>query len=209
MPTRTSLSLLIALLSGFTALSAQALDKEKLDRYFAVLDSSERFLGSVALSQQGQIAYTRSVGFAQLEPLQKADENTRYRIGYFPDTKTAFALCANGSRINNNDVSIALLSAANGKHFDLPTFSIYTINEADLDLYPGSYASAQIPLKISIRREGQRLMAQATGQPSFPLEATALHVFKFEQAGIVMEFDPENQRLLLKQAGAEFLFEKE
>src|SRR5690554_4349148 len=82
-------------------------------------------------------------------------------------------------------------------------------DQLDLDLYPDSYASAQIPLKISIHREGQRLMAQATGQPSFPLEATALHIFKFEQAGIVMEFDPENQRLLLKQAGAEFLFERE
>lgn len=82
-------------------------------------------------------------------------------------------------------------------------------DQLGLGLYPGSYASAQIPLKITIKREGQGLTAQATGQPSFPLEAEARHIFKFEQAGIVMEFDPENQRLLLKQAGAEFLFERE
>jgi hypothetical protein len=43
------------------------------------------------------------------------------------------------------------------------------------------------------------LIAQASGQSSFPLEATELDKFKFDQAGIVMEFNPsEKTRTLFR-----------
>lgn len=53
-------------------------------------------------------------------------------------------------------------------------------------------------------------MAQATGQPAFPLEATANHIFEFQQAGGVrMEFDAENNTMVLKQAGQVYNYTKE
>lgn len=52
-------------------------------------------------------------------------------------------------------------------------------------------------------------MAQATGQPSFPLEATANHIFEFQQAGVRMEFDVENNTMVLKQAGQVYNYTKE
>jgi hypothetical protein len=39
---------------------------------------------------------------------------------------------------------------------------------------------------------------QATGQPSFPLEADGKDVFKFDATGITMEFDPEKNEMNLK-----------
>ena len=53
------------------------------------------------------------------------------------------------------------------------------------------------------------MLAQATGQPSFPLEATAVNVFKFDQAGVVMEFNADKKEMTLKQGGKDYLFKKE
>ena len=53
------------------------------------------------------------------------------------------------------------------------------------------------------------LIAQATGQSSFPLEATEKDKFKFDQAGIKMEFNTEKNEMTLKQGGGNYLFTKE
>jgi len=130
-------------------------------------------------------------------------------FSYFPDGKVSYALTSNGTRMNNNDISIAVLSAAYGKPFDLPEFSTYEINPSELDRYVGVYASAELPLKITVTREDNTLIAQGTGQPSFPLEPASEHTFTFEQAGVVMEFDPGNGSMILKQAGGTYSFSKE
>ncbi|HLW62039.1 MAG TPA: serine hydrolase domain-containing protein [Flavobacterium sp.] len=130
-------------------------------------------------------------------------------FSYFPEDAVSYALTSNGTNFNNNEISIAVLSAILDKPYELPNFSTYQVNEKDLDSYSGLYASTQIPLKITITKEGNSLTAQATGQSAFPLEATAQHQFKFQQAGIVLEFNPEEQTMILKQGGGEFLFKKE
>ena len=80
---------------------------------------------------------------------------------------------------------------------------------ADLDRYAGNYASATFPLKIVVTREGSALKAQATGQPDFALDAVSKDVFKFDPAGIRMEFDAATPTFKLKQGGQEFEFKKE
>jgi hypothetical protein len=52
------------------------------------------------------------------------------------------------------------------------------------------------------------LTGQATGQPSFPLEAVEPNHFKFTPAGVVMRFDPEQKTLTLEQGGGIFLFSR-
>ncbi|MEO5906721.1 MAG: peptidase, partial [Saprospiraceae bacterium] len=71
------------------------------------------------------------------------------------------------------------------------------------------YASEQIPIKITITRNDHILKAQGEGQPAFPLEATGPASFKFDPAGVVMEFNPSNNTMVLKQGGYEFLFKRE
>jgi Zn-dependent M28 family amino/carboxypeptidase len=85
----------------------------------------------------------------------------------------------------------------------------YAPTAADLDRYVGSYASAQIPLKITFTKEGAALQAQATGQPAFALEAVRQGIFKFDQAQIRVEFDPAKPAFTLKQGGGSFVFMKE
>lgn len=130
-------------------------------------------------------------------------------FSYFSDSGVAFALTSNGSVYNNNDIAIAVLSATFGKPYDIPEFKTIQLTSADLDKYLGTYATTSLPLKLAITKEDNRLIAQATGQQALPLDAADKDIFTFERAGIVMEFNPAEQTLLLKQGGGEFLFKKE
>ena len=80
---------------------------------------------------------------------------------------------------------------------------------ADLDCYVGSYTSPQIPLKITVSREGNVLKAQATGQPAFALDAMSKDVFKFDPVSVRVEFDAANPTFTTKQGGASLQFTKE
>lgn len=52
-------------------------------------------------------------------------------------------------------------------------------------------------------------MAHATGQPVFNLEYTGPHQFKFEQAGVILIFDPAASNITLKQGGKSFTYAKD
>ncbi|WP_031528146.1 serine hydrolase domain-containing protein [Dyadobacter crusticola] len=68
---------------------AQQIDKAKLDAYFDALEKNDKFMGSVAISQNGNVIYTRTLGFSNVETRKKPDQNTRYRIGSISKTFTA------------------------------------------------------------------------------------------------------------------------
>ena len=130
-------------------------------------------------------------------------------FGYFPAEKVAFAYTSNGSNYNNNNVAIAILSAVFNQPYEIPSFQTLDLSSNDLDQYLGIYSSKDIPLKITITKNDKTLMAQATGQSSFPLEATDQNIFKFDQAGIVLEFKPSDKKMILKQGGKTYNFTQE
>ncbi|HZK94253.1 MAG TPA: D-alanyl-D-alanine carboxypeptidase, partial [Prolixibacteraceae bacterium] len=88
-------------------------------------------------------------------------------------------------------------------------FTSVSMKTEELDKYLGVYSSTQLPLKITITKDNTSLIAQATGQSSFPLEATEKDKFKFDQAGVVIEFNPDKNEMTLKQNGGVFLFTKD
>lgn len=86
--TKNALTLLSFLIVSCFA-QAQKLDTVKLDQYFKTLEQNNKFMGSVAVSQNGKITYTKSIGFSNAEEKIKADKNTKYRIGSISKTFTA------------------------------------------------------------------------------------------------------------------------
>jgi len=130
-------------------------------------------------------------------------------FSYFPDSNITFAFISNGINYNANDIAIAVLSAVYDKPFDIPEFKTYQVTDEELDKYLGAYASAQIPLKMTITKVNGKLFGQATGQSSFPLEATGKDKFEFVQAGIILEFNPTDKTMVLKQGGGVFSFVRE
>jgi hypothetical protein len=83
------------------------------------------------------------------------------------------------------------------------------ITSADLDKYVGTYNSKQIPVKIVITKDGNKLMAEPTGQPNIELKNSAKDTFTFEEAGVEMIFDTAKNEMTLKQGGGAFIFTKE
>lgn len=78
---KTILSGLLIFVFSLIGLAQTNFDKTKLDNYFNTLEQNNKFMGSVAVSQNGEIIYTKSIGFADVENSIKATENTKYRIG--------------------------------------------------------------------------------------------------------------------------------
>lgn len=130
-------------------------------------------------------------------------------FSYFPQDGIAFAITSNGTGYDMNAISLAVLSSAYNKPFDLPDFKTISLTSDDLTPYLGIYSSKQMPLKITISRNNNVLVAQATGQSSFELNATEKHIFKFDMAGIVLIFNPAKNQMTLKQGGGVFTFSKE
>ena len=83
------------------------------------------------------------------------------------------------------------------------------LKTTDLDKYLGVYSSKQIPVKITITKEGTDLFAEATGQEKFPLTTGAKDTFTFAPAGIELVFDSTKNEMTLKQGGGVFVFTKD
>ncbi|HZX74665.1 MAG TPA: hypothetical protein VFE57_09605, partial [Cyclobacteriaceae bacterium] len=124
----------------------------------------------------------------------------------------AIAYCTNGVVYPMNDILIGALSIYFNRPYTIPTFKVlpsFAVKTEDLDKYLGVYSSDKIPMKITITKNDATLIAQATGQSSFPLDAIEKDKFKFDPAGINMEFNPDKNEFVLKQAGGSMLFSKE
>lgn len=80
-------SVLLGLLSQLCF--SQSIDKEKLNTFFDVLEKNNKFIGTVSINLDGKEIYFKSTGFADMATQQKADENTKYRIGSVTKTFTA------------------------------------------------------------------------------------------------------------------------
>jgi D-alanyl-D-alanine carboxypeptidase len=151
-----------------------------------------------------QIPFDKSLGYGHSGGI----DGFSSVYSHFADENISYALTSNGTNINNNDISIAVLSAVYNKPYEIPVFKTYNVTSEDLDKYLGVYVSKQISLKITVTKNGNTLIAQATEQPSFPLEATEKDKFKFDQAGVVLEFNPTNKAMILKQGGGQYTFTK-
>lgn len=129
-------------------------------------------------------------------------------LGYFKDEKLAIALTSNGNVYDNNNIAIAALSSFFGKPFTIPDFKELVLKTEELDQYLGEYSSPSFPLKIMITKENTTLIAQATGQSSFPLTAIEKDKFEFEAAKIILEFKPSDNQMTLIQNGRKFVLSK-
>ncbi len=132
-------------------------------------------------------------------------ENFTSMMGYYPKEKLGVSLIVNGDNYNTNDIMIGLLSIYYKMPYVFPVF--IAIDESKVEPFIGTYASKDIPLKLNITFKDGNLMAQATGQPSFPLSPKSEKEFVFPAAGIEIIF--EENAFILKQAGQKFKFIKE
>lgn len=135
---------------------------------------------------------------------------THSAVSYNEKDKISFAYSINGERFPHNDFAIGLLSIIYERKYDFPDFkSALVLKSEELDPYLGTYSSPDIPLKLTISKDGNILKAQGTGQQAFPLECYELNKFKFDQAKIKIEFNPAEKTMIINQAGNKIEMKKE
>jgi len=149
--------------------------------------------------------YDKSSGFGH----NGAIDGFGSALFYFPDLKVAASYIVNQGGIDADEIFDKMMLTATGKDFEMPSFKTLEISEVQLQKLVGNYSSPGFPLKINIFIQDKKLMAQATGQDSFPLEATSETSFKFDISGIVINFRPEKKQFDLIQAGTTNTFTKE
>ena len=79
MTKKIKLTLLFGLL--FSTSFAQTLNTVKLDSLFQILETKDKFMGSIAISENGKLLYTKSIGKDDIETDRHSSILTKYRIG--------------------------------------------------------------------------------------------------------------------------------
>ncbi|MEN0049333.1 MAG: serine hydrolase domain-containing protein, partial [Bacteroidota bacterium] len=64
-------------------------DFTKLDNFLQLLEENDRFFGSVAVARNGEIIYSKAIGYADLAAKQANTPSTKFRIGSITKTFTA------------------------------------------------------------------------------------------------------------------------
>jgi D-alanyl-D-alanine carboxypeptidase len=85
------LSVTLMILAVFTAVSAQTLDKAKLDQFFDRLAEKNQAMGSLTIAKDGKVIYSRAIGYSQINGSERkpATTATRYRVGSITKMFTA------------------------------------------------------------------------------------------------------------------------
>lgn len=128
---------------------------------------------------------------------------------YLPEENLSVAYVSNGTVYSVNNIMLAAFAVYFNQLFQIPTFESIELKAEDLSKFTGIYSTAAFPLKITVTAHDAKLFAQATGQSAFPLEAADKNKFKFDAAGIVLEFNTEKNQMTLTQGGRSTVFTKE
>ena len=152
-----------------------------------------------------QVPFYSSIGFGHTGGI----DGFRSVYSYFEDEKISYALTSNGTNMNNNDISIAVLSAVFNKPYQIPVYTKYALTSEELDKYLGVYATKQMPLKITVTKNKNTLIIQVTGQQAFVVQATEKDKFTLDQVGAKFKFNPAEETMTLFQFGGQIKFIKE
>ena len=134
-------------------------------------------------------------------------------VCYFPREGISIAFTSNGLNIPANDFFIGVLSILFNKPYTMPIYTI-SLTKEELQKFEGIYSCtlSSMPLKITIRNGRYNLTAQVSGQEAFPLDIVNKSKFKFDPAGVIIEFPNSGTMaasFTLTQAGANYTFNRE
>lgn len=130
-------------------------------------------------------------------------------LGFVPEEELSISFISNGMNYPHGKFTQMLYAMILDPSAVLPEFEQVRFESGELERFIGVYGTPQAALKIKITQREGYLLAQATGQEAFTLEATEKTSFKFEPAGLVIDFLTEESALILRQVGKDMKFVKE
>lgn len=181
---------------------------------FIIALFSQKLINNTSLQQIQTIKDGEGFGIEQLPFYDKLVYGHSGQIDlfqswllYFPKEKVTVVYASNGyGGFGINDILKGILHIYFDKSYTIPNFKVIQLKPEDLEIYTGVYTCKKPDMILTITKDGNTLIGQATGQSPFPLEAIEQNKFQFSQAGIIMEFFPDKNEMLLLQGGGRFIF---
>lgn len=130
-------------------------------------------------------------------------------LSYFPGDSVAVAVVSNGVEYPVNDILVAMLKTYHKAPFILPNFKVTDVKPELLDRYTGVYATPQMPVRFTVTRRNRTLMGQADTDMPFVLTPYEVHKFKNDGLGLLIEFKPDDNKLVATKEGEVIEFAKE
>ena len=131
------------------------------------------------------------------------------QVLYFPKEDVTVVLLLNALNYAKNDLLLGLLDMLFEHNLALPSFENATLTNEQISRCTGKFYSEELKMNIKLWRKGNTLYARADGQQSFPLTPISERTFRFDAAGLRMEFDQlENSKFnsFVLHQGASFNF---
>ncbi|MGG5210172.1 serine hydrolase domain-containing protein [Chryseobacterium sp. MIQD13] len=125
---------------------------------------------------------------------------------YDPNNRIAISLVLNGERLSKDDFVYYLLNCI---YKNKRSLSERQINSTEAGLYTGTYNSSELPIKLKLSYEGKFLKAEVIGDSPFVLDKIGENKFEYFASGIIIEFNPSEKKMLLKQRGQKYQFTKD
>jgi CubicO group peptidase (beta-lactamase class C family) len=177
--------------------SEKIVNKRSLNK---MLDLKDNFgLGLLQVPFYGEIGYGHTGGI----------DGFQSNAFYFPESKVSISLIENGVAYMLNNILVGCLSIYFGKDYDLPTFvQAIELTSEKLDKYLGVYSTTELPIPFEVTKKENTLIIQATGQQELPLEYIGNDTFQCESVDLILEFIPQENKMILKQLGMTFELSK-
>ncbi|MFQ3219148.1 MAG: D-alanyl-D-alanine carboxypeptidase [Paraglaciecola sp.] len=136
--------------------------------------------------------------------------------GYNPADGMVVTVLSNGVNYNFNDVLIAVLSSNYGIDFKIPDLSAKPVllSAEEMGRTVGTFSSKDMPIELSFRIADKQVMYKPAGQSEKSLTPYSETEFRFEPAGIVIQFDPQSltdgklNQFVITQSGYTFLYKR-
>lgn len=107
---------------------------------------------------------------------------------YVPSDKLGITIIANGQNYPFNGTFWTVLRMLYGAPVSIPSFKPISLPDEKLSKYEGAYALEGTDLKLIIKKENSKIVAQISGEPAMTLEATSETKFQFEPDGVLFDF---------------------
>lgn len=176
--------------------------KETLDKMLPKPGSNLDFgLGIMAVPFYNQVSFGHGGDTA----------GTHSVVSYSKKEDYSISIVINGEEYPHNALYVGILNIFFNEDFDYPKFenkSETASYDGKFKKYLGDYTSPDIPLDLKVFVNDDKLFGQGKGQPEFPLELVEKDQFRFEQAGIQLNFFPETNKMQLLQNGKTYNFTK-
>ena len=101
MVTKIKLTLFIGMMTCSTF--AQSINTAKLDSLFNILEAKDKYMGSIAISENGKLLYVKSIGKDDIEDNKISTIVTKYRIG---SISKMFTACLIFKAVEENKINL-------------------------------------------------------------------------------------------------------